>query len=100
GRASSRRFSAEGAISLRARLVRSLALPSRMVVPALAMAAALIIALGWRHAWAPAAGAAVAVGIALAGGVVRSDDVTLAARGLWRPLVTILGLMATTSCAA
>src|SRR4051812_1762951 len=71
-----------------------------MVVPALAMAAALAIALGWRNAWAPAAGAAIGVAVALAGGVVAAGDVTQAARGLWRPLVTILGLMATTSCAA
>ena len=71
-----------------------------MVVPAVAMACALAIALGWRNAWAPAAGAAVGVAVALAGGVVQSADVTQAARGLWRPLVTILGLMATTSCAA
>lgn len=71
-----------------------------MVVPAVAMACALAIALGWRNAWAPAAGAAVGVIVALAGGVVQSTDVTQAARGLWRPLVTILGLMATTSCAA
>ena len=71
-----------------------------MVIPAIAMACALAIALGWRNAWAPAAGAAVGVAVALAGGVVQSTDVTQAARGLWRPLITILGLMATTSCAA
>src|SRR3569623_1850227 len=71
-----------------------------MVVPAVAMACALAIALGWRNAWAPAAGAATGVAIGLAGGVVNSVDVTQAADGLWRPLVTILGLMATTSCAA
>ncbi|MBV8756900.1 MAG: hypothetical protein JO257_06490 [Deltaproteobacteria bacterium] len=71
-----------------------------MVVPALAMAAALVVALGWRNAWAPAAGAAAGVAIALAGGAVRTPDVTNAAKDLWRPLVTILGLMATTACAA
>src|SRR6185312_10445514 len=71
-----------------------------MVIPAVAMACALAIALGWRNAWAPAAGAALGVAIALAGGVVKTTDVTQAAHGLWRPLITILGLMATTSCAA
>ncbi len=71
-----------------------------MVVPALAMAAALVVALGWRNAWAPAAGAAAGVAIALAGAAVRAPDVTNAAKDLWRPLVTILGLMATTACAA
>jgi len=71
-----------------------------MVVPALAMAAALVVALGWRNAWAAAAGALLGVAIALAGSAVRTPDVTNAAKDLWRPLVTILGLMATTACAA
>src|SRR5690242_17022632 len=71
-----------------------------MLLAALAMAAALVIALAWRHAWAPAVGAAAGLAIALAAGAAHADDVAVAARELWRPLVTIVGIMLTTACAA
>ena len=51
-------------------------------------------------AWLPAAGALAAVAVALALGFARLADLALAARELWRPLVTITGIMATTSAAA
>jgi arsenical pump membrane protein len=71
-----------------------------MLLAAVAMAAALAIALAWRHAWAPAVGAAAGLAFALAAGAARPDDIALAARELWRPLVTIVGIMLTTACAA
>ena len=71
-----------------------------MALAALAMAAALVIALAWRNAWAPAVGAAAGLALALATGAARGSDVAHAAGELWRPLVTIVGIMTTTACAA
>ena len=71
-----------------------------MVVAALAMGVALAVALAWRSAWAPAAGAVAGVAIALAGGVATAEDLERAGRDLWRPLISIAGIMMTTACAA
>lgn len=65
-----------------------------------AFAAALAIALAWRNHWAPAVGALVGVAIALAGGVVALGDLATALAELWRPMISIVGIMVTTVCAA
>jgi Na+/H+ antiporter NhaD/arsenite permease-like protein len=64
-----------------------------------ALAATLVIALSWRHAWAPAAGALLGVGIAYAGGTATAADAEHAARELWRPLLVIASIMTTSACA-
>jgi arsenical pump membrane protein len=64
------------------------------------MAVALAVALTWRSAWAPAAGALAGVAIALAGGVAELGDLQRAARELWRPLIVIGGVMVTAACAS
>jgi arsenical pump membrane protein len=64
------------------------------------MAVALAIALLWRSAWAPAAGALAGVVIALAGGQAETSDLGRAARELWRPLIVIGGVMVTSACAS
>ena len=71
-----------------------------MLVAVVALIVALVISLGWRSAWAPAAGALLGLGIALAGGVATRLDVAHALGDLWRPMISIVGIMATTSCAA
>ncbi len=71
-----------------------------MIVAGAALAVALAIALAWRNAWAPAIGALAGLAIALAGGVATSADAEQAARDLWQPLIVIVGIMATTACAA
>jgi arsenical pump membrane protein len=71
-----------------------------VIVAIAAMAVALAIALAWRHPWAPAAGALVGVCVALATGVAAPGDLRLALEGLWRPMLGIIGIMATTACAA
>ena len=65
-----------------------------------AMVCALAIALAWRSPWAPAAGAMLGLAIALVGGVASLDDVHHALEDLWRPMISIVGIMATTACAA
>jgi arsenical pump membrane protein len=65
-----------------------------------ALIVALAIALAWRHTWAPAVGALAGLGVALASGVARIDDVEHAAADLWRPLIVITSIMVTTACAA
>lgn len=65
-----------------------------------AMAVALAIALAWRHPWAPAAGALAGVAIALATGTATTDDAADALGDLWRPMISIVGIMTTTACAA
>ena len=70
-----------------------------MLVAGLAMAVALAIVLVWRSAWAPAVGALAGVALALAAGLAGRDDLERAARELWRPLITIVGVMITASCA-
>jgi arsenical pump membrane protein len=65
-----------------------------------AMGATLVIALTWRNAWAPAAGALIGVAIALAGGAATWADTAAAARELWRPMLVIVSIMATAMCAA
>lgn len=69
-----------------------------LLAAALAMAATLVIALTWRHAWAPAAGALIGVTIALLGGAAVAADTELAARELWRPLLVIVSIMVTATC--
>ena len=71
-----------------------------MLVSISALAIALTIALAWRNPWAPAAGALAGVTVALAGGVATPDDIEHAALELWRPLLAIVGIMATTACTA
>ncbi len=63
------------------------------------MAVALAIVLGWRSAWAPAAGALVGVALAVAAGLAGPSDLERAARELWQPLIVIVGVMITASCA-
>lgn len=64
------------------------------------MGVALAIVLVWRNAWAPAVGALAGLALALASGVATSADVEHALRELWRPMISIVGIMATTACAA
>jgi len=64
------------------------------------MATALAIALAWRNHWAPAAGALAGLAVALAGGVASVADIEHALGDLWRPMITIVGIMATTATAA
>ena len=52
------------------------------------------------HPWAPAAGAMLGLGAALALGVTTGNDVARALEALWRPGLGIVGIMATTSAAA
>ncbi len=65
-----------------------------------ALGATLSIALTWRSAWAPAVGALFGVAIAYIGGAVTTTDAALAARELWRPLLVIVAIMTTASCAS
>ena len=65
-----------------------------------ALAAALVIALAWRNLWAPAVGALAGVAIALAGGTASTGDLREALHALWRPMLSIVGIMTTTACAA
>jgi arsenical pump membrane protein len=65
----------------------------------IALVATIAIALSWRSAWAPAAGALVGVAIATATGAAGPDDALTAARDLWRPLLAIVGVMTTAACA-
>ena len=71
-----------------------------MILALAALAAALAVALAWRHPWAPAAGAMVGLGIALASGTAQTADVQNALSELWRPMLGIVGIMATTAAAA
>ncbi|MBA3455093.1 MAG: hypothetical protein H0T42_18530 [Deltaproteobacteria bacterium] len=71
-----------------------------MTVAVLAMAVALVIALSWRHPWAPAVGAMVGVVVAIATGAANRADVEHALHDLWRPMLGIVGIMTTTACAA
>ncbi len=64
------------------------------------MTVALGVALTWRDPWAPAVGAIAGLAIALAGGMATFADVHDALQDLWRPLISIVGIMATTACAA
>ena len=65
-----------------------------------AFALALVIALAWRNAWAPAVGALAGVAVALVGGVVEVRDLGDGLGELWRPMISIVGIMVTTVCAA
>jgi arsenical pump membrane protein len=65
-----------------------------------ALVATLAIALSWRNPWAPAAGAVLGVGVVFAAGAIGLGDVERALRDLWRPLLVILSIMLTSSCAA
>jgi arsenical pump membrane protein len=71
-----------------------------VIFAVLAMAAALVIALAWRHPWAPAVGALFGVGVAIATGAAEITDVEHALGDLWRPMISIIGIMTTTACAA
>ena len=69
-------------------------------VAALAMGIALVTSIAWRSAWAPALGALAGVGVALAGGAADATDLEHALRDVWRPLIVIVAIMATSACAA
>jgi arsenical pump membrane protein len=71
-----------------------------VLIAVAALVVALAVSLGWRSAWAPATGALLGLGLALAGGVATGADVGHALADLWRPMISIVGIMATTSCAA
>src|SRR5688500_384268 len=71
-----------------------------MTIALLALAVALVVALGWRSSWAPAVGALAGLAVALVAGVATVDDAEQAMRDLWRPLIVIVGIMTTTACAA
>jgi len=71
-----------------------------MLIALAAMLVTLAVSLGWRSAWAPATGALVGLAIALAGGVATRLDIEHALADLWRPMISIVGIMATTACAA
>jgi arsenical pump membrane protein len=63
-------------------------------------ATTLVIAVSWRNAWAPAAGAVLGLLVALIGGAATSSDLEHAARELWRPMLVIVSIMATAACAS
>ena len=71
-----------------------------MVLAVAAMAVALVIALAWRNHWAPAVGALTGLAFALVAGIASTDDIANALGDLWRPMISIVGIMATTACAA
>ncbi len=71
-----------------------------MLLAIAAMAVALVIALSWRNHWAPAVGALTGLGVALASGIAGTADIEHALGDLWRPMISIVGIMATTACAA
>ncbi|MDX2087204.1 MAG: ArsB/NhaD family transporter [Kofleriaceae bacterium] len=71
-----------------------------MIVSVLALGVALVIALTWRHPWAPAVGALAGVCTALVSGIASTTDLEHALRDLWRPMISIAGIMLTTACAA
>jgi arsenical pump membrane protein len=72
-----------------------------MLVPAIAaMAVTIVTALAWRNAWAPAVGALLGVAIVAATGAAAPADLEGAARELWRPLLVIVSIMATATCAS
>jgi arsenical pump membrane protein len=64
------------------------------------MAVALVIALAWRNPWAPAVGALIGLGFAFVAGIASKADIENALGDLWRPMISIVGIMATTACAA
>jgi arsenical pump membrane protein len=65
-----------------------------------AMAATLVVTLSWRNAWAPAVGALLGVLVAYAAGAATVADAERAARELWRPMLVIVSIMTTASCAS
>src|SRR5512144_2114747 len=65
-----------------------------------AFVATLAIALGWRNPWAPAVGAVLGVAVVMTAGAIGAHDVSSAGHDLWRPLLVILSIMITSSCAA
>jgi len=69
-------------------------------VPIAAFVVALAISLGWRDHWAPALGATVGVAIALLGDAAELGDLVTGLEELWRPMISIVGVMVTTACAA
>lgn len=71
-----------------------------MIAASLALLVTLVVALAWRSAWAPAAGAIAGAVLVVATGGATLGDVEHAAHDLWRPLIVIVGIMITTSCAA
>lgn len=71
-----------------------------LAVAVLAMGIALVTSVAWRSAWAPAIGALLGVGVALAGGAVGAAELERAAREVWRPLIVIIAIMVTSACAA
>lgn len=71
-----------------------------MIAASLALLVTLVVALAWRSAWAPAAGAVAGAVLVVATGGATLGDVDHAAHDLWRPLIVIVGIMITTSCAA
>jgi arsenical pump membrane protein len=71
-----------------------------VVLAVVALAVALAISLAWKNAWAPAAGALAGLAVALGAGVASTEDIQHALGDLWRPMLSIVGIMATTACAA
>jgi arsenical pump membrane protein len=71
-----------------------------MLLPAIvAMAVTIVTALAWRNAWAPAVGALLGVAIVVGMGAAVPADLESAARELWRPLLVIVSIMTTATCA-
>jgi len=64
------------------------------------MGLALVTSIAWRSAWAPAIGALAGVAVALVGGAAGRDDLAHALSDVWRPLIVIVAVMATSACAA
>ncbi|MCB9559085.1 MAG: hypothetical protein H6709_22345 [Kofleriaceae bacterium] len=64
-----------------------------------ALAAMLAVVLWRPHGWGPPLGAAVAVLVAVAAGLVDRDDPRQAALVLWRPFITLTSIMLMTSAA-
>ncbi len=64
-----------------------------------ALATMLGIVLWRPHGWGPALGAGVACAILAAAGLVEAGDLEHAARGLWRPIVTLVAIMVMTVAA-
>jgi len=71
-----------------------------MLFPAIAaMAVTIVVALAWRNAWAPAVGALLGLVLVVSTGAAEARDLEDAARELWRPLLVIVSIMATATCA-
>lgn len=71
-----------------------------MITALAAFGLVLAVALAWKSPWAPATGALAGIALALVTRAATTTDLTHALGELWRPAVSIVGIMITTACAA